>query len=108
MFGNDKEYYDATSSPWTLAESNKDRIKGQVQFRTIVGSLGSRLRLWRDHFNSLGLQMDYVETNCKHNLVCLHEEAGDGSFRLIAEQFESAASATAQARTSGAGRQAAR
>ena len=31
--------------------------------------------------------MDYVETNCKHNLECLHEEAGEGSFRLMAEQF---------------------
>ena len=31
--------------------------------------------------------MDYIETKCRHDLKCLHEEAGNGSFRLMAEQF---------------------
>jgi len=91
MFDNDREYYERTSSPWTFASFNRDRIKGQVRFRTIVGSLGEWLQNWQNHLHSLGIEMDYVETNCKHNLECLHEAAGEGSFRLMAEQFAKAA-----------------
>jgi S-formylglutathione hydrolase FrmB len=88
MFGNDSIYYAQNSSPWTFAERNKDKIKGQVQFRTIVGALGQGLEIWRDYFISLGIDMDYIETPCKHNLPCLHQEAGKGSFQLMAKQFE--------------------
>ncbi|MDP7050366.1 MAG: alpha/beta hydrolase-fold protein [Verrucomicrobiota bacterium] len=91
MFGNDKTYYDSNSSPWAFATLNQDKIKGRLQFRTLVGSLGSGLQKWRDHLNSLGIEMDYVEAKCRHNLQCLHEEAGDESFRLMTKQFAKAA-----------------
>lgn len=90
MFSNDQTYYDQNSSPWTFAERNKDIIKDQVQFRTIVGSLGGGLQYWRDYFTSLGLEMVYVETSCQHNLTCLHAEAGRGSFLLMENQFKDA------------------
>ena len=87
LFDNDKNYYDRNSSPWTLASENSDKIRGRVQFRTLVGSLGPGLQKWRDHIDSLNIKMDYIETKCRHDLKCLHEEAGNGSFRLMAEQF---------------------
>ena len=97
MFGNDSAYYDQNSSPWTSAERNRDQIIGQVQIRTIEGALGDGreglfpgLQAWRNHCISLGIEMDYVKTGCGHNLSCLHDEAGDGSFRLMAKQFKSA------------------
>ena len=82
-----KKYYDRTSSPWTLASINQDKIRGRLQFRTLVGSLGSGLKKWRDHIYSLNIEMDYVDTKCRHDLKCLHEEAGNGSFRLMAKEF---------------------
>ena len=90
LFGNDKGYYNRTSSPWALASINKDKIRGRIQFRTLVGSLGSGLQRWRDHIDSLNIEMDYVDTNCRHNLKCLHEEEGNESFRLMAKQFSRA------------------
>ena len=96
MFDNDKTYYENNSSPWAFATLNQDKIKGRLQFRTLVGSLGSGLQEWRDHLNSLDIEMDYVETKCRHNLQCLHEEAGDGSFRLMTKQFAKAAAAPDQ------------
>ena len=96
MFDNDKTYYENNSSPWAFATLNRDKIKGRLQFRTLVGSLGSGLQEWRDHLNSLDIEMDYVETKCRHNLQCLHEEAGDGSFRLMTKQFAKAAAAPDQ------------
>ncbi len=87
LFENDKKYYDRTSSPWTLASINQDKIRGRLQFRTLVGSLGSGLKKWRDHIYSLNIEMDYVDTKCRHDLKCLHEEAGNGSFRLMAKEF---------------------
>lgn len=97
MFDNDKMYYDSNSSPWAFATLNQDKIKGRLQFRTVVGSLGSGLQKWRDHLNSLDIEMDYAETKCRHNLQCLHEEAGDGSFRLMTKQFAKAAASPAAA-----------
>jgi S-formylglutathione hydrolase FrmB len=88
MFNNDSVYYDQNSSPWTIAKSNRDNIVGQVQFRTVVGSLGSGLEKWRDHLISLGIEMDYIDTPCKHNLPCLHKEAGEDGFLLMAKQFK--------------------
>jgi len=96
MFDNDKTYYENNSSPWAFATLNRDKIKGRLHFRTLVGSLGSGLQEWRDHLNSLDIEMDYVETKCRHNLQCLHEEAGDGSFRLMTKQFAKAAAAPDQ------------
>ncbi len=96
MFDNDKTYYENNSSPWAFATLNQDKIKGRLQFRTLVGSLGSGLQEWRDHLNSLDIEMDYVDTKCRHNLQCLHEEAGDGSFRLMTKQFAKAAAAPDQ------------
>ena len=96
MFDNDKTYYERNSSPWAFATLNKNKIKGRLQFRTLVGSLGSGLQKWRDHLNSLDIEMDYVETKCRHNLQCLHEQAGDGSFRLMTKQFAKAAVAPDQ------------
>ena len=90
LFENDKKYYDRTSSPWTLASINQDKIRGRLQFRTLVGSLGSGLKKWRDHIYSLNIEMDYVDTKCRHDLKCLHEEAGNGSFRLMAKEFSKA------------------
>ena len=87
LFENDKKYYDRTSSPWTLASINQDKIRGRLQFRTLVGSLGSGLKKWRDHIYSLNIEMDYVDTKCRHDLKCLHEEAGNGSFHLMAKEF---------------------
>ena len=87
LFDNDKKYYDRTSSPWTLAAINQDKIRGRIQFRTLVGSLGSGLQKWRDHINSLNIEMDYLDAQCRHNLKCLHEEAGNESFLLMAKQF---------------------
>ena len=89
MFNNDSIYYDRNSSPWTIAERNKNRIKGQVKFRTVIGSLGSGLEKWRDHLISLDIEMDYIDTPCKHNLPCLHKEAGEDGFLLMKKQFES-------------------
>jgi len=96
LFDNDKTYYESNSSPWTFANHNKDKIKGRLQFRTLVGSLGLRLQKWRDHMDSLDIEMDYVETKCRHDLKCLHEEAGDGSFRLMAKQFARAMASEAK------------
>ena len=96
MFDNDKTYYENNSSPWAFATLNRDKIKGRLHFRTLVGSLGSGLQEWRDHLNSLDIEMDYVDTKCRHNLQCLHEEAGDGSFRLMTKQFAKAAAAPDQ------------
>ena len=96
MFDNDKTYYERNSSPWAFATLNKNKIKGRLQFRTLVGSLGSGLQKWSDHLNSLDIEMDYVETKCRHNLQCLHEQAGDGSFRLMTKQFAKAAVAPDQ------------
>ena len=96
MFDNDKTYYENNSSPRAFATLNRDKIKGRLHFRTLVGSLGSGLQEWRDHLNSLDIEMDYVETKCRHNLQCLHEEAGDGSFRLMTKQFAKAAAAPDQ------------
>ena len=95
MFDNDKTYYENNSSPWAFATLNRDKIKGRLHFRTLVGSLGSGLQEWRDHLNSLDIEMDYVDTKCRHNLQCLHEEAGDGSFRLMTKQFAKAAASPA-------------
>lgn len=92
MFDSDEDYYDQNSSPWSIAVRNKDRIAGKVVFRAIEGSLGKWLRPWRDHLKAQGIEMDYVLTTCSHNLVCLHEQAGEDSFRLIAEQFSKTAS----------------
>ena len=96
LFDNDKIYYESNSSPWKFANLNKDKIKGQLQFRTLVGSLGLRLQKWRNHLNSLEIEMDYVDTECRHDLKCLHEKAGDGSFRLMAEQFVKAMTSEAK------------
>ncbi len=30
LFGNDKNFYDRNSSPWTLASKNKDKIRGRL------------------------------------------------------------------------------
>lgn len=99
MFGNDSVYYNLNSSPWSIAERNRDEIIGQVQFRTIEGALrGSGredtrypgLKAWQEHLMSLGIEMDYVETGCGHNLACLHKKAGEAGFRLIAEHFKRA------------------
>ena len=90
LFDNDKKFYDETSSPWNLALVNQDKIRGKLQFRTLVGSLGSGLEKWRDHIHSLSIKMDYVDTKCRHNLKCLHEEAGNESFRLMDKQFSRA------------------
>ena len=90
LFDNDKKFYDETSSPWNLALVNQDKIRGKLQFRTLVGSLGSGLEKWRDHIHSLSIKMDYVGTKCRHNLKCLHEEAGNESFRLMDKQFSRA------------------
>ncbi len=96
LFDNDKIYYESNSSPWKFAKLNKDKIKGQVQFRILVGSLGLRLQKWRNHLSSLEIEMDYVDTECRHDLKCLHEKAGDGSFRLMAEQFAKAMTSVAK------------
>ena len=96
LFANDKTYYESNSSPWTFSNYNKDKIKGRLQFRTLVGSLGLRLQKWRDQMDSLDIKMDYVETKCRHDLKCLHEEAGDGSFRLMAKQFARAMASEAK------------
>ena len=96
LFDNDKIYYESNSSPWKFANINKDKIKGRLQFRILVGSLGLRLQKWRNHLNSLEIEMDYVDTECRHDLTCLHEKAGDGSFRLMAEQFAKAMASEAK------------
>ena len=96
LFDNDKIYYESNSSPWKFANLNKDKIKGQLQFRTLVGSLGLRLQKWRNHLTSLEIEMDYVDTECRHDLKCLHEKAGDGSFRLMGEQFAKAMTSEAK------------
>ncbi|MDB4680955.1 esterase family protein [bacterium] len=96
LFDSDKIYYESNSSPWKFANLNKDKIKGQLQFRTLVGSLGLRLQKWRNHLTSLEIEMDYVDTECKHDLKCLHEKAGDGSFRLMGEQFAKALTSEAK------------
>ena len=96
LFDNDKIYYESNSSPWKFADINKDKIKGSLQFRILVGSLGLRLQKWQNHLNSLGIEMDYVDTVCRHDLKCLHEKAGDGSFQLMAEQFAKAMASKAK------------
>jgi enterochelin esterase family protein len=99
MFNNDSIYYDHTASPWTLVERNREKIKDKVIFRTLVGSLGDRLLKWKKHLDSLEIDMDYIETKCGHNLPCLHKEAGEGSFRLMAEQFKNAEKSESSKRT---------
>jgi S-formylglutathione hydrolase FrmB len=96
LFDNDKIYYESNSSPWKFANINKDKIKGRLQFRILVGSLGLRLQKWQNHLNSLEIEMDYVDTECRHDLKCLHEKAGDGSFQLMAEQFAKAMASKAK------------
>lgn len=91
MFNNDEEYYKQNSSPWSLAVKNRDNIAGQVIFRTVEGVLGDGLNRWKEHLDSLGIEMEYVTTDCSHNLSCLHEQAGDRSLQLLAEQFNNTA-----------------
>ena len=99
MFSNDSIFYNQTNSPWKLAEKNREKIKDQVKFRTLVGSLGKSLLKWKEHLDSLQIEMDYIETKCGHDLPCLHEEAGEGSFRLMAAQFKNVAESESSKKT---------
>jgi acetyl esterase/lipase len=84
IFEHDKEYFDKYS-PWYNAKAKADSIRDKVAFRMVVGSLREFNENYRQHLESLNIDVDYVQTSCGHNLGCLIEKAGLESFAFIAK-----------------------
>ena len=82
-YGNDEEYF-AEYSPWTQATRHADDVRGRVDIRLVVGGLLEFNRRYRDYLNTLEIEVDYVETGCPHDLDCLMQRDGRGSFGFLA------------------------
>jgi S-formylglutathione hydrolase FrmB len=86
IFANDEAYFNAFS-PWHNASKNAEQIRGRIDFITLVGSLGHLNGPFRDHMKELDLAVDYVQTQCEHDLECIAEEQGNRIFAFIAERL---------------------
>ena len=86
IFANDEAYFN-TFSPWHNASKNAEQIRGHIDFITLVGSLGQLNDAFRDHMTKLDLTVDYVHTQCEHDLECIAEEQGNRIFGFIAERL---------------------
>jgi S-formylglutathione hydrolase FrmB len=83
LYGGDESYF-SSYSPWTQAARNAGRVRGRVAIRLVVGGIRVLNRRYRRHLSELGIPVDYVETDCRHDLQCVMEEAGTESFAFIA------------------------
>lgn len=68
--------------PWELARRNADRIRGGTAIRLVTGARedgAERLRRFRDHLRSLGVEADYSEVDeGQHILARIYSALGDG------------------------------
>ena len=84
IFGNSESYYDRFS-PWRNTSLNVGRIRHRVSYRMVVGALKEFNQEYRRHLEGLGLDVEYIQTGCDHNLPCLMQETNLQNFEFISQ-----------------------
>jgi endo-1,4-beta-xylanase len=90
LYGGDESHF-SNHSPWVQAVRNADGVRSRVAIRLVVGGIRVLNRHYRRHLSELGIPVDYVETDCGHDLRCVMREAGRESFAFIAAHLGAAA-----------------
>jgi len=86
IFNNDEDYF-KNYSPWHNAAQNAKFIRSKVAIRMVVGALRSFNRRYRNHLKKLNIGVDYVQTECDHDLECLFEETNSQNFAFITQHL---------------------
>jgi len=97
LFGNDVEYY-KQFDPWSIIKKDPNAIKDKVAVRIVVAEFKDVNRRFRDRLKELDIDVNYVETTCKHNPGCLFEQAGVQSWSFIEKNLGRAPRPGAQQR----------
>jgi hypothetical protein len=96
VFNNDEVYFNQ-HSPWHWTTAHAAILEGKPPIRMVVGSLVGGNQNFRNHLQSLGIPVEYVETACGHDLGCLLTAQGQQSASFIAKHLGCAAWGGAEA-----------
>ncbi len=80
IFANDKAYFDLFS-PWTMPVNQSQypfRLKSNIG---MVSDYNEKLKY---HLDAQGIDHDYIQTDCGHDMGCLLEVVGKETFEFIA------------------------
>lgn len=85
-FGNDEAYFDQYS-PWHWSTANAAALASRNDIRLVVASQVKTNRQFRDHLAALGIPVNYVETGCPHDMICMLNAQGMISAAILAARF---------------------
>jgi enterochelin esterase-like enzyme len=74
-------------NPWQNAEKNLDTIKANCAIRMIAGAFRERNGTILDHLRDLGIPVNYVQTDCGHDMYCMTDEQWEETYTFIAENL---------------------
>lgn len=86
LFGNSEAYFNQYS-PWFWASEHAMILGARDDLRLVVGADVPINRLYRDYLTGLGIPVDYVETGCPHDMICLLNAQGMNSAAFMAARI---------------------
>ncbi|MFO0858496.1 MAG: alpha/beta hydrolase-fold protein [Phycisphaerales bacterium] len=75
-------------SPWYWSAQNANALQSKPPVRMVVGLLTTQNRQFRNHLDSNGVQRNYLEVACGHDLGCLLNLQGQNSAAFIASHLD--------------------
>lgn len=90
IFNDDSAYF-VQFSPWARLSSNIQNIGSSYPVSMTVGALLAPNRNFRDSLISKGIQPEYVETGCAHELGCLLDAEGEDNIARLGQILGTAA-----------------
>jgi enterochelin esterase-like enzyme len=86
IFGNSETYFNQFS-PWSWCSANAATLRAGAPIRMVAGALVGGNRQFRDFLTGLSIPVQYVETGCAHDIVCLFNAQGAASAAFIASHL---------------------
>lgn len=85
-FGGSEAYFDQFS-PWYWASAHAATLRARADIRMVVGSGLPSNRAYRDHLLALAIPVNYIETGCPHDMVCMLNAQGLASAAFLASRL---------------------
>jgi enterochelin esterase-like enzyme len=76
------------NSPWQNAAKNADAIKANSAIRIISGAFGEMNEAYRDYLKELGISVNYVQTDCGHDMYGMTDAQWKETYTFIAENLD--------------------
>lgn len=93
VYSNDETYFDEYS-PWHHLALNRNALADSMPFRVVVCDLVQYNRPLRDTLAAYGIEYEYIETGCGHNLDCAIDATGMDDVRFIAARLDTTRQST--------------